>query len=647
MAASGNRGGGLGGPTTTWRPTASCGVLQGCRVSELAVKMLEAFRGREDHVAVGDDTAFHPHHVPNGIQPSWLDKRHLNGTRCLGFYVMTAESQCWTTCVDFDCHADQPDDAWLEKTEKVYFELTGAGLSPLVEFSQSGKGAHVWLFFREPVDGWLVRAWWRGLGERMEMRFREVNPKQERLSGKGLGNLVRYPLWNESRFVDPENEWATIEPVTALKSVERRDAGDYKLLAFELGMSDLRPETSYSRASTGPSGTGDGEPRTSTHTDQDTLSPRVKALVKADWSLLARRWRGDTEGMNDPSPSAIALSIATELVRLYVPTPEIETAIRCWCREHERERHAERPQWVAATVRKAYDFVIHRVEMKTAASATTFQDAAHGYLDLLERGDMRHIGSGIGELDDSIEGIAKGEVCVVAARPGHGKSAFAFQWVDSAALRGVPCLVISEEMSRNEVGKRRLLSISVAEQDHWPHIVPALRTHVDRYYDDREPVYLVENANSIDRVEELMDQYCRIHNVGLVAIDYLQLLRGGRDKSRYEDVTDISRRIKQATARNGCSTLLLCQLNREIEKRTGNEFEPKLSDLRDSGGIEQDADLVLFLVWSFRINAKQYADDQVAYTIWASKRRNGAIKNPRVYTRFDASRQRIGERIDG
>ena len=124
-------------------------------------------------------------------------------------------------------------------------------------------------------------------------------------------------------------------------------------------------------------------------------------------------------------------------------------------------------------------------------------------------------------------------------------------------------------------------------------------------------------------------------------MDYLQLLnsRGG---SRYEDVTDISKRLKQAALRHRCAVLALCQLNREVDKDRSRNHTNKfrMSDLRESGQIEQDADLILFLEWPYRNDTKEDPD---AYFIHCGKRRNGPIRDPLVRTTFNPERQMFGK----
>lgn len=578
-----------------------------------AERILSLFRGRSDTIAVGNGPAFQPQPIDGPIKPSWIRKEHLSGKRCLGFYLMTEESQVYCSAVDFDNKPDAPDPEWQDKTETVYYYLTQLGLSPVVEISQSGHAAHVWLFFDEPVDAWLVRQFWSIVSEKCEVQFVEVYPRQDELSGKKLGNLIRFPLWKESRFADVENEWAAIDADTAMSDARKVEATTIRTLCYQLsGKTPAKLEQGI--AETG-------------------LPARVDRLVSRSNTLLGRRWQGDMTGLNDRSRSALVLSIATELVRLYVPTPEIEQSLRLWCSQNEYDK-GDRDDWVASTVSKAYEFTRSKNEEKHSTTIT-MRDAIHMHLDKIASGRTTCIGSGVEELDRSIDGIAPGEICVIAARPSHGKTAFAMQWIDHASECGMPCLLISEEMSASELGKRALLSITHLSEEVWTEN----RKDIDAVVDDhhrRRTILVAESCQTIDEVERQIDEQCSLNDVQLVAVDYLQLL-GSNHNSRYDSVTEISRRLKQSATRNDVAMIVLCQLNREVEKRDG--FEPRLSDLRESGQIEQDADLVLMLQWPTRHDKSA---NENAYRIFCAKRRNGPIRTPVVLTEFDASRQRFG-----
>lgn len=598
---------------------------------QIAKRLLELFRGRPDYVAVANDAGFAPQKLDRGELPAeWLKARHLDGKRCLGFYLMNQESCVYCSCVDFDNKPDHPDPDWKAKAEAVYLWLQGMELSPAVELSQSGEAAHVWLFFDKPTPAWMVRKFWSIVSEQCQIPFAEIYPRQDFLSGKGMGNLVRYPLWNKSRFVDPEDEWkeqATLDFLTRIKHVS---AWELKDIAFRLGY-ELKPEPVANGHAIVESGAATNEQPST----EPELSPRVLDRLKRTKSLLSRRWNRDTTGLKDPSRSGLLLSIACELVRQFVPTGEIVQALKVWGREHDFEK-VNRSDWIERTISKAYEFTFSKVE-EASANMVQMKDACLAYIETLASGGLTHIRSGLKELDKSIDGVAPGEMAIVAARPSHGKSAFVLQWLDRAAADGITSLIISEEMSMLELGKRALHSISHIHFDHWGrNTVAALRQHVDEHYAEKASVYLIENVATIDRAEDVIDQMCSLHGVRLVAVDYVQLL-SSRGSNRNEEVSAISRRLKQAAKRNGCGLIAVSQLNREIDKR--DFHEPRLSDLRDSGQVEQDADLILFLQWPWKYDDTK---PQNEYFIYCAKRRNGPIRESKIQTIFTPAKQIIG-----
>jgi replicative DNA helicase len=321
----------------------------------IADALLSAFRGRADYAAIGfqDRTgkdAFKPQRLENPLQPDQL-ARHLDGRECLGFYLLDAGNCVWCACADFDNKPAHPDPKWQQKAETLYFWLTKAGLSPLMEISQSGSGCHVWIFFDQPTPAWIPRAFLQGAANKVGVPVREIFPKQDCLADNGLGNLVRYPLWRESHFADPENDWATLEPAEALAGIRRTSADELKTLAYELQI-QMQPEAPAN---------GQADHAEGTNTE---LPVRVRELLANERSLLSRRWRGDTRGMRDASRSALAAAISVALVREYLPTNQIAAAVRFWCREQGYEK-GERVDWITRTVQAAYAYVVRKAKEKS------------------------------------------------------------------------------------------------------------------------------------------------------------------------------------------------------------------------------------------------------------------------------------------
>jgi replicative DNA helicase len=604
--------------------------MGGTQLMDLAARMREAFKGRTDVVAEWTGTHFQP--VYGEPMTEARVKAHLAGETCAGVYLTLPTSDCWCSCADIDDHGTNAD--WRNHAERVYAVLQNTH-PPLIEVSQSGAGAHLWLFFRHPVACWLVRQFWQRVGRKAGVELEELYPRQDYArpgvnpeTGKPYpGNLVRLPLWNRSAFIDVEDDWSTVDPLEALADVKRITATTLHDLAADLRLGRLEaPPTVRATASRANNG----------HIVPE-VAPRIAELLKRDYTYLAKRWRGDVQGLSDPSNSGLAMSIAVELVRQYVEQRDVEHALAFWLEERASVK-AGRDDWVRTTVSKAYEFVVSRREEKSK-HASTLEDCCLSYVDSLRRGERMHFGSGIKDVDFSVDGVAPGEVCVIGARPGHGKTALALQWLDAVSQAGTPCLLLSEEMPPVRLGYRRMLTISNLPEEHHADNTDALEAEARQHHDGAAPCFVVTDCQRAERAAEVIDQFCSLHNVRMVAVDYGQLLPAGGG-TEYERITNMSRILTSAARRNGAAMLLLVQLNRELEKRA---WKPRLSDLRDAGQIEADADLVLVSVWPSRAGIEENGQPVPQNEFWLSalKRRNGAIKDEFLRLSFDAERQRL------
>jgi KaiC/GvpD/RAD55 family RecA-like ATPase len=273
---------------------------------------------------------------------------------------------------------------------------------------------------------------------------------------------------------------------------------------------------------------------------------------------------------------------------------------------------------------------------KPQPRVTTLADAARKYIAKLENGGEQLVTLGIPDLDSSLGGgLEAGEIAILAARPSHGKSAVAMQIVHNWTSIGIPTLIISEEMSSLLLGKRTLQFASDSPQEYWDTSIESLKKDIDRYAKDRSQCFVLESCRTVDVVIEQIDKYVAEHKIQAVVIDYIQLLQG-KGKSRYEEVTNTSIAIKQAVSRHGLTTLILAQLNRALEHRP--KYIPIMSDLRETGQLEQDADVIVFLVWPHRLDSTKPAHE---YTLFVAKNRNRGIAQPVVKCKFLPSRQML------
>lgn len=264
---------------------------------------------------------------------------------------------------------------------------------------------------------------------------------------------------------------------------------------------------------------------------------------------------------------------------------------------------------------------------------TTLADAARSYINRIKSGGDNLIELGLNEVDSAIGGgVEPGEMVVLAARPSHGKSAVALQCVHNWTKNGRKSLVISEEMSSLMLGKRTLLYASEMHRNEWDAGIAQLEEELDWYTKGREDCYIAESCGTSEAAAERID-WAVGQGVQCIVVDYAQLLRSP-GKSRYEQVTNTSVMLRQAASRHKIVLVVLAQLSREIESRT--TFSPINSDLKDSGQIEQDADVILHLVWPFRIDQKK---DKNEFHFYVGKNRNREIVQHFVAARFLPHRQ--------
>ncbi|MDD4630342.1 MAG: replicative DNA helicase [Eubacteriales bacterium] len=216
------------------------------------------------------------------------------------------------------------------------------------------------------------------------------------------------------------------------------------------------------------------------------------------------------------------------------------------------------------------------------------------------KGNITGLTTGFMDLDARTSGMQKSDLIMLAARPSMGKTAFALNIAQQAAIKGkAKVLIFSLEMSQEQLGQRMLsmesrielqkLKTGNLERKDWDQIHIALDTlsRTGIYIDDTPGVTPMEIKNKCRRLKAEK-------GLDLVVIDYLQLMAfEGRTESRQQEITAISRFLKQLAREMDCPVLVLSQLSRAPEQRA--DHRPILSDLRESGSIEQDADIVMFL----------------------------------------------------
>ncbi len=249
--------------------------------------------------------------------------------------------------------------------------------------------------------------------------------------------------------------------------------------------------------------------------------------------------------------------------------------------------------------------------------------------------------TGLAKLDRMLLGMSRGDLVIVAARPGMGKSAYAGGALTACATAGITCAVFSLEMTQVQWG-RRYLSQETQIDGHvlrrakgvpeggWSRLAAATAkgANLPIHFWDKAGTSIRELASECRRIDRV-DRAAGGDGLGFVVVDYIQLLRAsGRGRSREEDVAECSRELKNLAKELNLPVMALAQLNRGVEQRPNKR--PMLSDLRESGAIEQDADVVIFI----------YRDE--VYNPYRANARP-PMEDLRTVAEFIISKNRVGE----
>ncbi len=295
--------------------------------------------------------------------------------------------------------------------------------------------------------------------------------------------------------------------------------------------------------------------------------------------------------------------------------------------EESYERQDDVEHVVDSAEKKIFDIAEKRSTSDFEALSTVLE---RGFLEIERlynnKGEITGVGSGFKDLDDKTSGFQKGDMVLIAARPSMGKTTFALNIAEHAALiEGKKVVIFSLEMSKEQLAYKLLcsqanvdmLKLRTGNLDDrdWENIArsagPLAAAQI--FIDDTAGVSVMEMRSKCRRIKIE-------HGIDLILIDYLQLMSGSGE-SRQQEVSEISRSIKALAKEMQCPVIALSQLSRAPEQRA--DHRPMLSDLRESGSIEQDADLVMFLYRDEYYN-KETEEKNVAECIVA-KQRNGPV----------------------
>jgi replicative DNA helicase len=292
------------------------------------------------------------------------------------------------------------------------------------------------------------------------------------------------------------------------------------------------------------------------------------------------------------------------------------------------ERNGETVDLVDEAERLIFELSQQRVSGEFTHIDQLLKESFERITQLYEAGvDVTGTPSGYRDIDRLTSGFQPGNLIIVAARPSMGKSALALCMAANLGVRqGIPVGMFTLEMSKSEVTQRLMCSEAKVESqrlrtgklapDDWPRLTAACDklAKAPIYVDDTGSINMMEIRSKARRLKS------RHPDLGLIVVDYLQLMSSaGTPENRVQEVSQISRALKILARDLEVPILALSQLSRAVEQRT--DKRPILSDLRDSGSIEQDADLVAFIYRDEYYNDE--SDQQGLAEVILAKHRNG------------------------
>ena len=283
-------------------------------------------------------------------------------------------------------------------------------------------------------------------------------------------------------------------------------------------------------------------------------------------------------------------------------------------------------------------------QKRNASSFTTIQELLSESLDLIEErqksdSHLTGVPSGFDDFDDLTSGMQRGDLIIIAARPSMGKTALALTAAQNAAVRhGAKVAVFSLEMASVQLALRMLFSEARVDMQrmrrgnlsdhHWNKLIKAYKRL------DTAPIFLDDStAPTVTAMRSRARRLKAERGLDMIIVDYLQLVgSSGRSENRQQEISAISRSLKGMARELDVPVVALSQLSRAPDQRTG-DHRPLLSDLRESGSIEQDADVVAFIFREevyLRREGKEPGDKEGIAELIVAKQRNGPVDTAKL-----------------
>jgi hypothetical protein len=550
-------------------------------------------------------------------------RAHLEGKQLLGVYPIQPDSKVRWFALDFDGKTGDP---WNEAVTQATI-MAEAGLTVYIERSQSGNGYHIWGFLDAPVDAARVRHALSPLIEKVET-YDRMFPNQNGVSEtRPLGNLIALPLHGErmtkgnSSFVrrGPKGLPEVIPDQFAFIATITTNASTLIDELFEAA-GELVAEREHTKY------VGEAE----------GLRDSYKVTHPIFGCEFVRWCWDNAESLPEPLWYALACNLSQledgrELFHEWSAQDSLRYNARQTDKKYDQALRANAPH-SCEVIRglggnctcdqrfpgKAYHpFDLVKIPFKTLVESIGIDgeltnhiieagdgfDAAIARLRQIEEDPEKGQGRkyGIPSIDKATR-MRDGELIIVAARPGMGKSAFSSMVADNLAMEGVPSYYFSAEMSsmqfftrqvaiRTEVSLTRMSTGQLTRSD-WDKIREAQQHVRDR---QQYPVFVDDMSRSTERIYEIAARLTHLHGKGVIWIDYLQLLQRLPRESMFDAVTRIVHELQMLSKALDCPVVALAQLNRTADDATADS-QTYDSWLRGSGDIEQAASVIMFIL---------------------------------------------------
>lgn len=268
-------------------------------------------------------------------------------------------------------------------------------------------------------------------------------------------------------------------------------------------------------------------------------------------------------------------------------------------RIHQLAQQGESSQHVIQHAQEMLDGAIRADDSEVRRVGETLEDTLEKIRAAQAGETDAGLPTGLADLDDMLHGLAGGQMIIVAARPGVGKSTLAVDFMRHASMRlGVPSMMFALEMGAHEVNQRILsaesrvplsaiVSGKTMTDEYWGRVDEATPRVADA------PIFIDDSSETtIADITAKARLHVEKNGVGLIVVDYLQLLRSDGSEYREQEIASYSRAMKLLAKQTGVPVVVVAQMNRENVRRGG---KPQISDLRESGALEQDADVIMLL----------------------------------------------------